>query len=259
MIGSYRRTTVSFVSRRAGRVLAGACVVVALSGCSGDDPGAVTASTRAPGSPLSADDTARLSQLLFRNFTDGGAEVAVSFDYSADLSVRMVGVVDWRGHTGRLVVTSSFAGDRTPDRQDVVFEEDAVYESATPEDVTRLAAAGQPGVEWLRRSPDRAGRPVDQIIGLLVSLAATRPDNPQLLAQGETTYDRREEVGGEAADVYVTKSGASYWVSVDDDRLVRFKGLLEGFTAPVLIDLSSPGEQAVEIPTGPTVATDPTA
>lgn len=238
-------------------MLAGAFVVATLAGCGGGDQAAVTTTTRPPGSPLSADDTARLSQLLYRNYADGGAEVTVSFDYSTDLSVLLSGVVDWVGHTGRLSVTTTFAGDRPPDRQAIVFQEDAVYESATPDDVSRLAAGGRPGVEWLRRAPDPTGRPIDQIIGLLVSLAATRPDNPQLLAQGETTYDRREEVGGETADVYVTKSGASYWVSVDDDRLVRFKGLLEGFTAPVLLDFTSPGPQAVEIPIGSTVAVDP--
>jgi hypothetical protein len=232
-------------------VLAAACVVLALAGCSNDDEGA-TATTRPPGSPLSADDTARLSQLLFRNYTDGGAEVTASFDYSEDLSVRMVGVVDWVGHTGRLAITSTFADDLPPDRQEVVFQEDAVYESATPDDT-----AARPGIEWLRRAPDQAGRPVDQVIGLIVSLAATRPDNPQLLAQGQTTFDRREEVEGEPADVYMTKSGASYWVAVDDDRLLRFKGVLEGFAAPVLIDLTAPGEQSVEIPTGPTVAAVP--
>jgi hypothetical protein len=233
-------------------------VLLALAGCVGQDAASVTASTRPSGSPLNADDTARLSQLLFRNYTDGGAEVAVSFEYSTDLSVRMVGVVDWVGHTGRLAVTSTFAADLPPDRQDVIFEEDAVYETATPDDVDRFAAAGQPGVEWLRRAPDQGGRPVDQVIGLLVSLAATRPDNPQLLAQGETTFDRREQVGDEAADVYVTESGASYWVSVDDDRLLRFKGLLQGFDEAVLIDLTSPGEQKVDIPSGPTVAAAPT-
>jgi hypothetical protein len=46
-------------------------------------------------------------------------------------------------------------------------------------------------------------------------------------------------------------------VAVDDDRLLRFKGTLEGFAAPVLIDLTAPGEQSVEIPAGPTVAAVP--
>jgi hypothetical protein len=237
-----------------------AILLVTLAGCGDSDSTAGGPTTTRPwGSPLTADDSSRLARMLFLNFTDGGAAVSVSFDYSVDLSVQMVGVVDWTGHAGELVVTTSFADGRPPDRQDVVFTEDAVYEAATPDDVAAFAAAGRPGVAWLMRPPDRAGRPVDQVIGLLVSLAATRPDNPQLLAQGETSFDRRDEVGGAPADVYVTKAGASYWVSVTDDRLVRFEGQLDGFAGPVTLDLTTPGSQSVAVPVGSIVAPSPEA
>jgi hypothetical protein len=47
-------------------------------------------------------------------------------------------------------------------------------------------------------------------------------------------------------------------VSVNDGRLARFKGQLEGFTGAVVVDLSDHGKQPVAVPAGSIVATVPT-
>lgn len=231
-------------------------MVLAAASCGGsDDPAAPVTSTtvRSTGSALTDDDTARLAQMLFRNYRDGGATVAASFDYAPSLSVRMAGDVDWVDHTGRLTVTSTFADGRPQDTQEVVFAEDAVYEAPDEATADRLAAEGRTDVRWIRRPPALDGRPLDQVINLIISLAATRPDNPQLLAQSGTTYDRQEEVEGRAADVFTSEQGTSYWLRVADDRLVRLQGTVDGFAGPVVIDVIDPGPRPIEVPTGPGV------
>lgn len=248
-----RGPTLAGWGRRAAAIGALAAVALVAGGCGGSDATAGTTTTRPAGSPLTSAEAARVAQMLSGNQRRGGATVAAAFDYSPTLSVRVAGDIDWVDHQGRLSVTSTFADGRPQQRQDLVFEADAVYESTSEASQAADRAAGRPVVTWTRRSVQPDERPIDQVIGLFVSLAATRPDNPKLVAQQGITFERRDQVGGRSADVYRTEAGAEYWLAASDGRLVRFSGNLKGFSGPVVVDVTAPGPRQIDVPSGPSV------
>lgn len=225
-------------------------IAVGIAGCGGSDGQASTSSTtRPPGVALTDGEAASVAQMLFRNYQAGGATVSAAADYSPQLSVAVNGEVDWKNHTGALTMTSTFADGRPQEVQEVVFTQDAVYTKVSPEQAVILSQQGKPDAQWVVRAPDREGRPVDQLIGLLVSLASTRPDNPQLVLQGEVRFDREEQIGDTATEVFTDPGkDASYWVATDTGQVVRFRGTLPGFAGPITIDFSSPGSTSVSIP-----------
>lgn len=238
---------------RARHLLPGALLVAMalLGGCgSGSDDAASSTSTttRPAGAELSDDDAERLATVLFNNYARGGATVDLSFDYSDQLTVAIEGTVDWKQHTGVLTVTTTPTDGSAPEVQEVAFTEDQVLARTSPEQAAEYEALGLGTVDWLTRPPDVANRPVDKVIDLLVSLAATRADNPRLLVQGEGTFEGTEEIGGVTVDTYST-GDARYWVD-DDGLLRRFQGTLPGFSGPVVVDLADHGPVDVEVPTG---------
>jgi hypothetical protein len=227
---------------------------VVLVGCGGSDQtDTTTSTTRASGSALSERDAEQLSRVLFENYQAGGAPVQIDADYSSELSVSLDGEVDWANHQGAFTVTSTFADGRPQESVDVIFTQDAVYTSPTPQEATLLAQRGFPGVQWIKRSPEIDSRPLDQVIELTVSLASTRPDNPQLVLQGDMEFDRQEQVEGRAANVFTSPKDGTYWIDEDSGRLVRFQGTLPGFAGPVVIDIDSARPTAVTLPAPATV------
>ncbi|MCB0979020.1 MAG: hypothetical protein KDB02_16320, partial [Acidimicrobiales bacterium] len=225
------------------------CVVgLATTACSkGESASAPTTTTRAVGSPINGDDIDRLAQMLFLDYQVGGARISASVTYD-DLSITVTGAVDWREHTGRLDVTTSDGqgGERT---QQVRFTADTVFDRITPEQAARLPEDRRGTVKWVARPPSPDQRPIDRVIELLVSLAASRPDNPQLVAQKQVTYEGTETVGERKAFVYTSaKVGATYWLDADSGHLLRFRGSLPGFAEPIVIDLSEQGPTEIELP-----------
>ncbi|HMQ24347.1 MAG TPA: hypothetical protein PKA98_00035 [Acidimicrobiales bacterium] len=238
------------LGRAAAAGLALFTVIVAFSACGGSGGNESSTTTSRPaGVALTERESVLVAQMLFRNYQSGGATVAAAVDYTPQLRVAVAGQVDWQPHAGDLTVTSTFADGRPQQVQRVVFTEDAVYTELSPERSAALADQGQPGVRWTVRAPDVEGRPLDQVIELLVGLAATRPDNPQLVLQGGIRFDRRERVDGQTAIVFSnTAQGSSYWVIPGSGDLVRFQGTLAGFSGPISIDLGDRGPREVEIP-----------
>lgn len=239
------------VRRGAALAVAG---MLALAGCGGSDQASTTTSTtRASGSPLSERDAEQLSRVLFENYQAGGAPVQIDADYSNELSVSLDGDVDWANHRGAFTVTSTFADGRPQEEVKVIFTQDAVYTSPTPQEATLLAQRGHPGVQWIERVPEIDSRPLDQVIELTVSLASTRPDNPQLVLQGEIEFDRQELIEGRTTNVFISPKDGTYWIDDESGRLVRFHGTLPGFAGPVVVDIDSARPTAVTLPAPATV------
>jgi hypothetical protein len=232
-----------------------AVVVLLLAGCGGGSKATPPTTTRSSGSKLTSADALRVAQMLFLNYQSGGAHVSASVDYSPQVSVQVAGIVDWPDHSGRLTVTSTFSNGQPQSVQPVVFTEKAVYDPATSAQASALAAKGHPGVKWLQRLPAPKTRPVDEIIGLIVSLSATRPDNPEIVArQGGLTFDHAEVVAGHQADAYASTKRSTYWVARRGGHLLRFRGLLPGFGGPIEVDLSQFGSTHVAVPAASSVA-----
>jgi hypothetical protein len=222
-------------------VLVGTLGITLLAGCSS---GAASSAhrTRAAhqSSRLSASQALRVSQMLYRNHRDGYAEVKVATTYPPSLSVFLRGVVDWPDHAGRFVVTTSQPGG-APVSQRVVFVGDTVYTADDP-------SGGRPQT-WNSRPAEPGGRPIDQIFGLVSALASTKPDNPTLLQEGDLRVDHRETVRGVVAEVFTTRrKGLSYWVGRRSGVLLRVRGTLPGFSAPVVLDLAPHRPERITAP-----------
>ncbi len=228
-------------------------MVVAACGSSDGGTDATTTAVRAAGSKLTERDAERLARMLYENHQGSGASFTASADYAGGAAVALDGEVDWTDGRGAFTATSTFADGRPQQRQDVIYTEDAVYTEATAQEANLLAQQGRPGIRWIRRAPDVEGRPLDQVIDLIASLASPRPDNPRLLVQGDLTFDRQEQVEGSTADVFTSPKG-SYWLASDSGRLIRFQGTLPGFAGPVVVDLARRGPVDVTEPAADTVA-----
>ncbi|MEZ5380926.1 MAG: hypothetical protein R2754_03920 [Microthrixaceae bacterium] len=217
--------------RRSKRVWPVALLVLALgvAGCGGDESqtGSTTPPTRTQGEALTSQDAQSLALALFRNYEVGGATLVADVDYSSELSVHMTGDIDWKNHRGRLEVETIPSDGQPSVAEQVVFDKSEVYTAAQPDQVRQAEVSGRGGVQWVRRTPD-AARPVDQLIALLVSLAATRPENPELLEQQDLVFDRTAAVGELAVVVYRSPV-AEYWIGEDEGTLLRFVGRLRGF------------------------------
>lgn len=241
--------------RVAPLVLALGALLLPLAGCGSSDSGGATTTTavRAAGSKPTPRDAERLSRMLYENHRSSGASFTASADYTEQASVALDGQVDWTGGAGSFTATSTYVDGRPQERVDVIYTRDAVYTEASPQEANLLAQQGRPGIRWIRRAPDLEGRPLDQVIDLIASLAAPRPDNPRLVLQGDLTFDRQELVEGSTTDVFTSKKG-TYWLSSQTGRLVRFQGSLPGFAGPVVVDLARRGPVDITIPAAGTVA-----
>lgn len=203
---------------------------------------------RPSGDPLGRADRDRLALALFRNYQGVGATFVADVDYAEDYAVSLRGSVDWRDHTGQVTVRTegSPSTEGAPSTEVLAFTEDTVFEPATDAQVQEAVSLGRPKVSWVARPPDLS-RPIDQLITLLVSLASTRPENPELLSQQDLVFDRRATVGETAVIVY-RSARAQYWVAEQSGLLVRLVGNLEGFRGEVAFSFADHGPVDIELP-----------
>ncbi|MEV8456721.1 hypothetical protein AB0467_29075 [Streptomyces sp. NPDC052095] len=120
----------------------------------------------------------------------------------------------------------------------------------------RAAAAVQPR-SWSPRA--YTGDPLDSALRLVMSLAADRPDNPQLLTRAGPRYLREETLG---ATAYAVLSGPrrsggprggrsplTYWVD-GEGRLGRLEAVIASLPHPARMEFA-PGPAGLHVPARP--------
>lgn len=217
--------------------LAVGVVAVTLVGCGGDsasDP-----------RPLSRDQATVMADLLYRNYESGGADFTLSTVAGpGGGTITVSGEVDWTHHRGHASVNSSAPG--TAPVTEVWWNEQAVFERRPALDEKLFA-------EGLALSPAVIGRPVDidhrrmdQLIAILVGLAATQPDNAELIAQAEgSAFLRDDMLRGVNIEVLRYGERTIYWVDKVTGEMVRFEGSDESGQYPVVIDIFDRGEREI--------------
>jgi hypothetical protein len=190
--------------------------------------------------PLTEDQAVQLASTLYRDYMSEGAHVDVQVPYSAKTTVGITGDVDFRDHTGHLIVFTATTGD-APTTQDVDYTASAVYEATA-------APAVPGGVGWTMRAPDPADRPIDRIIQLIVALASPQRDNPLLVAQSQARFTGQRSFTGITVNVYRYSPAIVYWVGADDGLLYRFIGNVQGISGPVTIDITERGPHPTPAP-----------
>jgi hypothetical protein len=221
--------------------------LAALAGCGGGgSTPAATPTTTTPvtgrdpaGSRLTLAQSLQLSQILYRNYTEGGADVVVHVPFATQESATITGAVDFVHHEGHLLVRTVFEGQRSTEHVD--YTVDRVYERGGPVVAKEIAASGRHGVEWVSRAPDEQTRPVDKIIAIIVALASPERDNPLLIQQGDARWEGAATVDGTVVDRYRYSASISYVVGAHDGLLREFLGTIQEFAGTVTVDLSSWG------------------
>lgn len=196
--------------------------------------------------PLTGQEASRMAAIQVTNMRDGGAtfEVATA-DTATGLRLSLRGDVDWADHSGRATVGS---GDTRWPVTEVAWLGGTVLERRT-DAAPLLVALGFPPDAWVSRPIDPANAPIDRIIGILMKLSSTDPDNAILIQQQEGSAFLREDVlRGDPVDVLRYGTRSVYWVEAGTDALKRFEGNNASFTSPVIIDFEDRGPRDVPLP-----------
>ncbi len=207
------------------------------------------------GSRLTITQALQLSQVLYRNYVEGGANVVVDVPYSATVHVVITGSVDFDHHEGHLVVRTTSEGAQQV--EDVDYTADRVYERGGPVVDAEIAASGRTGVEWVSRRPDEQTRPIDKIIAILVALASPQRDNPLLLQESHASWQGTAHLDGAAVDRYRYDQAISYVVGARDGLLREFLGTIQGFASTITVSLSDWGPHHEPPPAASTVIAQP--
>jgi hypothetical protein len=196
------------------------------------------AALRRPGSRLTEADALRLSQVLYRNYTGGGARVFVDVPYSATVHVTITGEVEFGAKEGHLMVRTVTRGKGSV-TEDIDYTGTEVYEKGGPDVAEQLADSGRIGLQWVERPPDPTDRPLDKVLAVIVALGSTQRDNPLLIQQSNATWQGTTSVGGVKVDVYRYSASITYYVGDGNGLMYRFVGDLTGFAGPVTVSLSA--------------------
>ncbi len=232
---------------RFGAVLWSTALVVAVVACGGGG-GSTTATSTGDGTPLTDAQAAALSQVLFKDLQTGGADLTVNVAYGPAAGLVLTGVVDWTDHLGQGRLETRYTDGRPSTFTDLVWTSDAVIIADPPGMQAAAAMVGRDGIHYVARPPAPDRIPLDRVIAISVSLAATQRDNPLLVQQSDARFLGRDAIDGRAMDRYRYKDRAIYWVGVDDGLLHRMEATINGFAGVTTFDLRGHGPRPVTLP-----------
>lgn len=212
MAGQLRRVTAVVVS------------VVVSTSCAGTGTGE---------RELSREEAARLAEVTYLNHRRGAAQFEVAT--LADLNgtqLALSGVVDWSNTRGSAKVSHSQAGGTLTElswRANVVFERRPTHDAL----LQSLGAASSP---YFGRAIDMRRR-VDQVVSIIMGLAATQPENAILIQQKPgTKFIRSDTLRGKDVDVLRYGTRSIYWVERVTGEMLRFEGNNDAGTLPIVVD-----------------------
>lgn len=175
-----------------------------------------------------------MAELLYSNYTDKGASfVANTVVANGGAQVTVQGDIDWVNHQGTASVSST-SSDAT--LTGVIWAENVVLERRPTLDQI-LVGMGLAPDPLIARAPNMNSR-LDQLIGVIVGLAAEQRDNAQLILQKEGSAFLRDDVL-RGRDVKVVRYGTRniYWIDSETGRMLRLEATSEGAGLPVVVDI----------------------
>jgi hypothetical protein len=221
-----------------------AALVTVLAGCSGDET-----AQRAPGDPVTSGEAQVLSQVLYADREQGGADFEVSAPFAEGALLTLTGEIDFARGIGRAQAVTTY-GDRQPEEdRTLFFTETDLWQGDVPGLAEALTAAGLPAATYARRpiaTADAAGtgRLLDVLVQMVGRLSARSADDPRSF-EGYTWTGSRS-VNGQLASVFRSGTGAEIAVAADSDLLVQYVTTLQDF--PVTITLSDHGQREITLP-----------
>jgi hypothetical protein len=235
------------MSPRTSRSLALALglVLALLAGCSsGSDH-------RAPGAKVSDDEAEVLAQVLYEDRQQGGADFVAVAPYAADTTLTLTGTIDFVRSVGRAQAVTHVGDGRPDDTRTVFFTPQDLWFGDLPNLTDAVAAAGKPGITYLRRpitSADQSPSLIDVLVQLVLNLQARQPDDPRSITSRHYTWQGQTTVDGALASVFGLSTPGST-VAVDRTGLLRrYVTRLPGQGFDVTITLSGHGRKDVTLP-----------
>jgi len=214
-------------------------VLVAVAGAcgDGDDDG--------DGRPLTDEEAGQLANVLFDNYTEEGADFELAMQVAPGATINLQGEVDWSTHRGHARVVGSGTEEGI---QEVYWDDETVLERRD-ELNTLLAQSGQADVSFVARPVDLATRDLDQALAFVTALASQQRDNPLLIQQADgAEFVRSDTLRGTDANVLRAGPLTTYWLAVDDGRMLRFEGNNSPGTRPVVVDVTAFGPRQIAGP-----------
>jgi len=236
-------------------LLALGLVLALLAGCSAES----SADDRLPGDPITADEADVLAGLLHRNYTEGGADFVLTAPYAAGTVLTMTGEVDFVRGIGRADAVTTFGDGRPEDARTLYFTPQDLWFGGVPGLTDALAAAGAPGIQYMRRPittvTNGTASLVDVLAQIVPKLAARADDDPRALLERDYTWQGQRSIDGRLAVSYRTGTGAEIAVAAEDELLLQYVTRLPDQDFAVTITLADHGPRDVQLPPAPETAT----
>jgi len=234
-----------FRARLRVTALAGALGLLAvLTGCSDDE-----AAQRQPGAEVSSQEAEVLSEVLYADREQGGADFEVSAPYAEGAELTLTGEVDFSRGIGRAQAVTTYGGDQPDETRTLFFTETDLWQGEVPGLAEALSAAGLPAATYVRRpitTTNAAGTSslLDVLVQMVPRLSARSADDPRSFA--DYTWVGSQSINGDLASVFQSGDGARIAVSAADELLVQYVTQLQDFD--VTITLADHGQREITLP-----------
>ncbi|MGY5883137.1 hypothetical protein [Modestobacter lacusdianchii] len=215
-----------------------------LGGCGSDD-----AEQREPGAEVTSQEAEVLSQVLYANRQQGGADFEVTAPFAEGALLTLTGEVDFARGIGRAQAVTSYGDGRPEDARTLFFTADDLWQGGVPGLDAALTAAGLPPATYVRRpiaATDASGTAslLDVLVQMVPRLSARSADDPRSFA--DYTWVGSRSVNGKLSSVFQSGTGARIAVAADSKLLVQYLTRLQDFD--VTITLADHGEREITLP-----------
>ena len=240
-----RGGTRPFPARLRVVAVSGALALLAvLTGCSDDD-----AEQRQPGATVTSQEAEVLSQVLYADRQEGGADFEVSAPYAEGAVLTMTGEIDFSRGIGRAQAVTSYGGEQPDETRTLFFTDTDLWQGDVPGLAEALTGAGLPAAAYVRRpitTTDATGTSslLDVLVTMVPRLSNRTADDPRSFA--DYTWVGSQSVNGELASVFQSGTGARIAVAAETKLLVQYVTQLQDFD--VTITLADHGEREITLP-----------
>lgn len=219
-------------------------VVGLLAGCGGDDD-----APRTPGDPVTSAEAEVLSEVLYADRQEGGADFEVSAPYAAGTVLTLTGEVDFARGIGRAQAVTTYGDDRPEETRTLFFTADDLWQGEVPGLAEALSGAGLPAASYARRpivATDATGTSslLDVLVQMVPKLSARSADDPRSFEGW--TWVGSQSINGDLASVFQSTTGAKIAVAAESQLLVQYVTELDQVT--ITITLADHGEREIALP-----------
>lgn len=199
------------------------------------------------GDPITEAEAETLAGLLHRNLTEGGAAFRAVSPYAENTTFTYTGTMDFTSSSGTGIAVTDYNGMQPSESRSLYFTTDEMTFGDVPGLTDAMAAAGVPGVSFMRRQIFPGQDLIDTIVALLPRLSAAEPDPAAAYLERDYTFQGQTTIDGQLAALF-SFGQAQVAVGVDERLLLQYVTTLPNSAVRVTVTLSDHGPQTVTAP-----------